>query len=316
MISISINGKPEFMKNIKISCAKQCGTSHQMSGLPCQDEVYGMMGAEGVCIALADGAGSVEGSEKASSVAVKLVAEQLSQHFTYWYDLEEEIFCKELSDLCRKTVKELFPGYDADCTLLASAVALDGRVMLCHIGDGFIFGIGSEDTGSYVLSKPENGDQPNLTYFFSSPHIEKHLRRYKSIPRDCSGILLCSDGAGASLWDGECARAIGIMVGWVKDGTSEQANTKIAEALDQLFRENTEDDMSIAILTFDQEILEDNSSESVDIDNDDWSDLIDEEGLALPDEIGDDLIVMKEMEDSFGSPNAPEIIDPRILNDN
>ncbi len=239
------------MQSIKMAYARQPGTYHLMHRLPCQDAVYGCTGPEAACIALADGAGSIPDSQYDAESAVQSVARELSERFDAWFALPDGDFAPQFVDFARKAVKAAYPERYADCTLLAAAAAPDGRLMLCHMGDGVIFGI-RRDGGSVVLSAPDNGEMPNQTFFLSSKNAVEHMRRVTVPAEEYRTVLLCSDGAAAVLRHadtGAVAPAVGIMADWLETYDAETVSEILAQNLDQVFRNQTSDDMSIAMLS-------------------------------------------------------------------
>ena len=239
------------MQSIKMAYARQPGTYHLMHRLPCQDAVYGCTGPEAACIALADGAGSIPDSQYDAESAVQSVARELSERFDAWCALPDGDFAPQFVDFARKAVKAAYPERYADCTLLAAAAAPDGRLLLFHMGDGVIFGI-RRDGGSVVLSAPDNGEMPNQTFFLSSKNAVEHMRRVTVPAEESRAVLLCSDGAAAVLRHadtGAVAPAVGIMADWLENYDAETVSEILAQNLDQVFRNQTSDDMSIAMLS-------------------------------------------------------------------
>ncbi len=237
----------------KMAYASQTGTSHLLLKKECQDRVVGIEGLDGCCIVLADGAGSVPQSGEAAEVVTHAVGKTLTENFMYWYGLSDEDFATQMTAHCCDAVDKKNPDLKASCTLLAAAVSFEGKTILCHVGDGIVFGV--LETGEIqVISQPENGDELNLTYFLSGPNANRHMRRYLDLPEGCTAVLLCSDGAGVSLWNvatGECAPAIRKMAEWMRTMDEKTVSELVSQYLDELFRNNTEDDMSIAIISID-----------------------------------------------------------------
>ena len=243
----------------KCAAAKQVGTSHQETGRPCQDSVYIEKGEQFACVALADGAGSREDSELAANAATKAFAVELAARFDEWYAMSDEELKERTINFCREAVRVAAPETEPACTLLAVAAAQDGRSLACHIGDGAIIAC-SGDGDRILLSHPENGSELYYTFFLSGTKALEHFRIYRDIDPRYTAFLLCSDGAGASLFnlEGETARAVNIFAAWLAHYPEDEVSEKLSQELDDLFREKTNDDMSIALLgRFDSDICED-----------------------------------------------------------
>ncbi len=224
------------------------GLMHEKCGLPCQDACIGMEGIEARCIVLADGAGSVPSSEIIADAVVKAIADLVGSHFDSLYEMDD-------SDLKQRIIYEAEQAcseegeFKPDCTLLVSACSSDGRVLLMHIGDGCIFG--TEDGEGMVISKPENGEAANMTYFLSGRTAFYHLRIYRSLPDNCTGVMLCSDGAEEALYDkanGTAAPAVKKIIGWMHEYNEETVQDVLERAVKDNIQKKTKDDISIIVM--------------------------------------------------------------------
>lgn len=196
---------------------KQCGVAvqgkdHIASGTVCQDNVAALA-ANGVqAIALSDGGGSRKLSHIGSALATKAAVELLTERFDELYDRLMEIKKggngseKALSRLRRSILdRVLAPLYaavtpeqtmrDFGCTLQLAAVKGD-RYLVGHIGDGVIAALSRRATERRirVLSHPENGGAPNITFFVTDHNAEEHLRLSCGQSDTLEGILMMSDG--------------------------------------------------------------------------------------------------------------------------
>lgn len=234
----------------KIAYAKQQGSYHKAKNIPCQDYVSGQKTADACVIALADGAGSYETAELAAKAAVDIAVNSLSSDFDYWYYMDMESFREEFISMCRDAVWSAGRELDAACTLLVYAVSSDERDIAIHIGDGYIFGRKYNDELT-VVSYPENGEEPNQTFFLSDFNAPQHLHVVKNEFTDYSGVMLCSDGASAALIDrsnDRLATAIGKLISTVQIMDEKTAAEMMDSALDTMFRVHSPDDMSIGIM--------------------------------------------------------------------
>ncbi len=228
----------------KTIAAAYPGMYHLSSSLPCQDAVYQYAGEEGAVITLADGAGSVPGSEIISRMFTKTAGEYLFRHFDRLYEMPEEGLKNEIATLTAVVSERC--GMPADCTFLAYA-RKGCRSFLLHIGDGMIFGAGEN---AAVLSFPENGRYKNETFFLSDPRLFEKLRIRKD-PEGIDTVILCSDGISPQLWNarsGQIANAVSIFAGWLRNYPAEQVEQRVKEEIGELFSILSEDDMSIAMM--------------------------------------------------------------------
>lgn len=239
------------METIKYAYAAVAGTSHLYNGFPCQDYVLGNEGTEGYCIALADGAGSIEKSQFSAEIVVKCVTKELSDNFYLWFAKDDEKISRDLVELCNEKIHLSEYDVDADCTLLVIAISKKGDVIIGHIGDGAIFAIDNLSR-SMVISEPENGNNPNETFFVSHIDAENHLRIKKTTTADFKGFLMCSDGVEKSLYnkrENKHAKAIERIIEWCGNYPSEVVSARLEKELDEVFRTKSLDDMSLVVIS-------------------------------------------------------------------
>lgn len=238
--------------DVKIAYARKAGTSHLFQNLPCQDYVTGFASDETACIVLTDGAGSVAHSEQVAATVAEALRDEFVTNFDRWYAAEEDAFIGDFIELCTAAVTDMNEEMIPACTVLLHAASEDGRSITCHIGDGIIFGIDRE-CGASIISEPENGEEPNETFFVSGPCPQKHLRVTRAEDKLFTDVIMCSDGAAAPLWNKHTntfASALTRLSCWMKEYPEENISQRLAKELDESFREHTQDDMSIAIIHF------------------------------------------------------------------
>lgn len=250
--------------NYRIAYAATRGSAHISQGIPCQDITDGWCGPEGAAIVLADGAGFSPHSHHGAQAVVAAAKMRL----TDWCreGLPDDIQAREqLFEVCTEALKQ--EPYDIDelaCTLLGCAVDSEGNYLCIHIGDGYIFRV--FEKGAELLSDAEQGEQPNETVFLTSEDAIHHLRFTRGQMLKAEGILLCSDGAGESLyerWTRICAPAVERIGQWLREYSKEEVSAAIADNMDQMLRKNTIDDMSIAVLiAYDEEADRDVESDA------------------------------------------------------
>ncbi len=204
---------------------KTCGTAvqgvdHIHAGVPCQDNVASASGQGVHAIALSDGGGSRKFSHVGSAYATRAAAELLVEKFDEYYNRMEEaanggdkakkvalrlrleILDTVLSAM-RSQVTEERTLYDMGCTLQFAAVK-NGRYIAGHVGDGVIAALYQRGLTRRVevLSHPENGGGPNVTFFVTDHNAEEHLRLTHGECRQLEGIIMMSDGPEEVLYSG------------------------------------------------------------------------------------------------------------------
>lgn len=192
------------------------GRSHITKGVPCQDKFETALSADGrwSAVVLSDGAGSAKRSELGASIVSKyfcseliLLAELIDEHGPGQWINDRIIEC---ALEVRRQLREVAEGDDLSdfhCTLVA-ALAGDSGGFAIQIGDGLIIGGAAEQHSSGkkneisidFISKPENGEYANETFFITEPRWLKHIRitPFGSV----DWLLLCTDGVSSYLLDG------------------------------------------------------------------------------------------------------------------
>lgn len=196
---------------------KQCGIAvqgkdHIGAGVPCQDNVA-VAHANGVhAVALSDGGGSRRfsqiGSEHSTRAVCALLVERFDDFYTRMEKIEkghpkaEKMLLRlrlEILDAVMEALRaQVTPERalpDFGCTLQFAAVK-DGRYIAGHVGDGVIAALYQRglDRRVEVLSHPENGGGPNITFFVTDHNAKDHLRLTHGECRQLEGILMMSDG--------------------------------------------------------------------------------------------------------------------------
>lgn len=204
---------------------RQCGISvqgkdHIAANVPCQDNVA-VAHANGVhAIALSDGGGSRRFSQIGSEYSTRAACELLVEKFDDFYARMDQIdrghpkaekmllrLRLEIIDAVmaalrtQVTAERALP--DFGCTLQFAAVK-DGRYIVGHVGDGVIAALYQNGLNRHVevLSPPENGEGPNITFFVTDHDAKDHLRMSHGECRQLEGILMMSDGPEEVLYSG------------------------------------------------------------------------------------------------------------------
>ena len=194
--------------------AKQVGISHKETGAPCQDSFDIERSEDGkwIAVAVCDGAGSAKHSEFGSSLVSKTFAKRLIL-------LSKEVETRQpgawINDFVIQQIlnvrDELRIGAGSDDlrdfhTTLVAFLMSDFGGFAIHIGDGAILGGVAKESGDSTeiddevfISKPENGEYSNETFFITEGDWIKHLRITPMPPLDW--IFVGTDGGSAFFAD-------------------------------------------------------------------------------------------------------------------
>jgi hypothetical protein len=206
------------MQNWLYSGASVIGQSHLTSQIPCQDKFSCKVSGDGrwLSVAVSDGAGSALNAEAGAEITSTIFCEELlglsnqleSRAPGEWInDFVVECVLKVRNQLRTKAKSDDIKSFH--CTLVAALVGPEGGFSI-HIGDGSIFGgqfkndskRGEMELNSnFVISKPENGEYTNETFFITEGNWIKHLR-VTPLPR-LDWVVACTDGGAALILEKE-----------------------------------------------------------------------------------------------------------------
>ncbi len=195
----------------------EVGQSHASNNEPCQDAYCINTRDNGwVSIVVCDGAGSaLHGkagakffSQKFSEVLIEISKKVDVESPGSW--INDAIVAGILG--IRNELRDISSNGDIKdyhCTLLALLLSPHGGFSV-HIGDGVIFGGTLEDSNDniiaidakYFVSRPENGEYLNETYFVTESIWTKHLR-INPLPY-LDWICLATDGGASLSLDRDC----------------------------------------------------------------------------------------------------------------
>ena len=167
------------------------GTSHAVSGHPCQDFCAGSLVGSTLAAACSDGAGSAELSHLGSKAAVERFMEFAAPiesaperaEIEAWVDAARERVLEEAA------TQGAVPRQLA-CTLLVALVG-DDWAAFAQIGDGVI--VFSVDAGYELAFWPDNGEYANTTRFLTDEDYRKHLR-IEVVARHVTELAVMTDG--------------------------------------------------------------------------------------------------------------------------
>jgi Protein phosphatase 2C len=169
------------------------GTSHQRTGLPCQDYSSFTIVEDILIGAVADGAGSAKYSNIGSQLAVDTTLNYLQRRIQntegefsdfstnpFHKEKAREIFTETLQKVVSRFKKETETEHkyilkDLSCTLLVF-IATPCWMAAMQVGDGFIVMRSSDDSNYHLIFSPAKGEYANETVFVTSPTVFQELQ--------------------------------------------------------------------------------------------------------------------------------------------
>ena len=236
----------------KASYASMTGSAHQQIGTPCQDSVRIQRGDGVLCVALADGAGSRAMSHMGSGLVAERVCQLLCDAFSQLYSLDSTTAAQRILHCCLEGLNQLpYPLHDLASTLLFFAADNQGRFLSGHLGDGVQIMVNCDTP--YVFSMPENGEDPGITWFVTSPDALEHFRITTGQLPEHGEMLLMSDGMAAGLYQydtQEPARACVTISRWLREEEEDVISEALKENMRNLFSRKSADDLSLAVISW------------------------------------------------------------------
>lgn len=231
------------------------GRAHIKSEMPCQDKTF-VLEKNGVdVIALSDGAGSAKFSHFGAQVIVEEVAEFLVNNFENLANNSDgnevkKIIIENILEKLEKEAIRLSCSLD-DLAGTAMFVAIKGDTSLIfHIGDGVIGYFKGEEIK--VASAPTNGEFINSTTFVTSKSALQNAKLIKTGVENIKGFVLMSDGTAESFYDRKekgLSSVLKKIMDWNSSLSREEMSLALKNNFDNVIRENSTDDCSIAIAT-------------------------------------------------------------------
>lgn len=239
------------------------GKSHIKSGVVCQDKTYKLCDGDYSSVALADGAGSAKFSQFGAEVACKTICEYVNQYFDELYSIEDALVVKNriinaiLENLKIEAIKNNCRLEELSSTLLFASIK-NGRVIAFHLGDGAIGYVKGNDLR--ILSKPNNGEFANATYFVTTRHAAEQSKIIKGNAAGIKGFILLSDGSTNSFYDKQQQRmTIGAkrLIEWTRFMFEDKMSVVVRDVFENTIVNKTTDDCSIAMLATNEVLDED-----------------------------------------------------------
>lgn len=244
----------------KVFFASATGKYHLDGNTPCQD--YGHYGiVDDVLIGVVcDGAGSAREGQAGAEFFARKVTELLTDAVRSGkFDGRGEADCREdLEAIVGRVRSELeetaqareLTLRDFACTLVGCIASRNGGCFF-HIGDGFA--IYMKDDGESVLSRPENGEHADETYFVTDAGWSDHLRVTAIAQISQGGLIgLMSDGTAPFAVNrpktGFYRPFIDPVVKFLRNATEEHGSEALKNVLaDEKTYEITPDDKTLLL---------------------------------------------------------------------
>lgn len=239
--------------NIKLASVSVIGSSHLKKNLQCQDNNYKYDKNNIKILALSDGAGSKSHSHIGSKLLAKTVCEYVSKNFEKIYVGEYLSSRRDLMnflnlELSKKIHSLNLHSIDKLASTLLFVAIKEDKFIIGHIGDGAIGYIKNEELK--VISKPDNGEFANETYFVH-PKYEGKMRLGKGILDGISGFILMTDGGESGLYHrtkGELIEANVELIKWLEGRSVGRVEKALRKNIKEKFRKITKDDCSIGLI--------------------------------------------------------------------
>ena len=247
------------MNSWKIASSYTIGQGHILKNTPCQDRTFKLIKKHksGVFygLALADGAGSCIHSDIGAEVIIEKILYLIKSKFSYIFKKNNpsEYMIKYIEkELYALANQKNINFKDLSSTLLFITIK-NNKFLIGHIGDGVI-GMLDKNNNLKTISKPENGEFSNSTFFTTSITYKDRLRVLKGTLKNAQGFILMSDGAEESLFDKKkklLSDTNKIIINWLKNNNEKEVEEALYDNLKQVISKNTSDDCSIGIIRVD-----------------------------------------------------------------
>jgi len=132
---------------------------------------------------------------------------------------------------------------------LVAAIANERGGAFIHVGDGVGTAFSSNNLKASVVSKPENGEYVNQTYFVTEGNWEERLR-IKPFYQYCDTILLMSDGVSGMAMSKGCNhlfdKFVSPLLSFIRDNEREDNEVAVKNTLSkEIVRRATGDDKTL-----------------------------------------------------------------------
>ena len=267
------------MNKWKLATSSIIGEGHILQNMPCQDKTYALKHEiynfikikkkrtkfkvlkyskklydnlnSFYGLSLADGAGSCKYSDIGAEFITRKILIYIKNNFDTLY--RDELLQSTLTNYIETSLSKISNSKilfkELSSTLLFISIK-SNKFILGHIGDGVI---GMLDTSNNikVISKPDNGEFSNSTYFTTSISYTTRLRLIKGTIKSCKGFIMMTDGSQESLYDKQTETLAEInktLINWLENNDEIEVENALFNNLQQFIRKKTKDDCSIGIM--------------------------------------------------------------------
>ena len=202
-------------------------------------------------LSLADGAGSCKYSDIGAELITKKTLQFIKINFNNLFK-DENIrltLLNYIENELEKRITDNISFKDLSSTLLFIAIK-NNKFIIGHIGDGVI-GMLDNENNLKTISKPDNGEFSNSTFFTTSTKYKERLRILKGRLKSANGFILISDGAEESLYDKKkelLSNTNKIIINWLENNSEKEVEKALYNNLEQIISKQTSDDCSIGIM--------------------------------------------------------------------
>jgi hypothetical protein len=186
----------------KVVAAAARGAGHALKDEPCQDAYHWLASESWLVAVVCDGAGSAAKSDVGAAIASRTIVNYLMAKTAtaddtgvvdanHWQPFVIDAIAQARQNLCTESGVEDLAPYHAT---VVGVIANQTNGLFFHIGDGTGTAVYENDWLNCVISKPENGEYADQTFFFTMDNWREHLRllEFNGHP---DMISLMSDGA-------------------------------------------------------------------------------------------------------------------------
>jgi serine/threonine protein phosphatase PrpC len=183
----------------QIFSASTQGTSHLLSGTPCQDAHAFHIWETGMIAAVADGLGSASRSDQGAQLAIEAALTMLDQLFMTcqlddldnWAQYLSSAFTAARESLERAATSSSCSLREYGTTLIVLIIA-QNHLAVGHLGDGAVVAM-LEDGSIHTISAPERGEYANEVVPLTAPDALCRVR-YSVFPITAKVVALLTDG--------------------------------------------------------------------------------------------------------------------------
>lgn len=236
---------------IKCTYGTAAGTGRSAQGIECQDRITTVKGNGVTAMALADGAARKEKSALCAGIAADAAAKRIRDRFDELYASDEETIKKIIIQSVMTELGKTELALISMASTLSFAAVKDHRFLAGNIGHGVIV---IRKEGCSVLSGPQEGSFGNETNFITDLDAIDKLQIYKGELQEPFGFMLFSDGACHSLYErdhNKVSPACETLFQWLDEYDEKTVGEALTENISKYFTENTEDDITIALMVSD-----------------------------------------------------------------